>query len=353
MPSPGTIFQVDDVGANLQSITIPYDDANLRFWRNTSVANLQPGQTATLTKNYLGYEWDEAPDNGFDPAGLVRLSSTTLPVSTYLLDYGNTTGNGTATHNLTLYRAPSGALVFGAGTVYWSWGLSDNHDKEVTPTDPRVQQAMVNLFADMGIQPATLQSGLIAGDRRRRTTPRRPPPSIARVRRPLTAGSVVTITGTASDVGGVIAGVEVSTDNGASWHPATGDETWTLHLVAAGCRHLHDSLPRRRRQHQSGNALGRTHRHRHGAELRNAVPRLGNARDRQHDRCERSRTRGEVSDLGGRHRQRHPVLQEQPGHRHPYRRAVVEHRHEAGDRHLHQRNGERLADRRLSPARSR
>ena len=88
----GTLFQVDDVGQNnLGAITVPYDDANLRFWRNTSVANLQAGQTATLTQNYLGYEWDEAPDNGFDPAGLVRLSSTTLPVDTYLLDYGNTT----------------------------------------------------------------------------------------------------------------------------------------------------------------------------------------------------------------------------------------------------------------------
>ena len=41
---------------------------------------------------------------------------------------------------------------------------------------------------------------------------------------------------------------------------------------------------------------------------------------------------------------RHPLLQEQPGHRRPYRRALVEHRHEAGDRHLHQRDGERLAD---------
>ena len=160
------MFQVDDVGVSqadaLKAITIPYDDANLRFWRNTSVANLQPGQTATLTKNYLGYEWDEAPDNGFDPAGLVRLSSTTLPVSTYLLDYGNTVGNGVSTHNLTLYRAPSGALVFGAGTVYWSWGLSDNHDLQPTPSDPRVQQAMINLLADMGIQPGTLQSGMVA-----------------------------------------------------------------------------------------------------------------------------------------------------------------------------------------------
>ncbi|OWV82045.1 adhesin [Rhizobium sp. R634] len=221
----GQLFKVDDVGSNLQAITIPYDDANLRFWRNTSVANLQPGQTATLTKNYLGYEWDEASDNGFDPAGLVKLSSTTLPVSTYLLDYGNTTGNATATHNLTLYRAPSGALVFGAGTVYWTWGLSDNHDLTATPTDPRVQQAMVNLLADMGIQPGTLQSGLVAGTA---SADQAAPTSVITVPGTVAVGSNVTITGTAADTGGgVVAGVEVSTDNGASWHPATGDENWT------------------------------------------------------------------------------------------------------------------------------
>ncbi|MBX4862009.1 DUF4082 domain-containing protein, partial [Rhizobium bangladeshense] len=221
----GQLFKVDDVGSNLQAIKVGYDDANLRFWRNTSVANLQPGQTATLTKNYLGYEWDEAVDNGFDPAGLVKLSSTTVPVSTYLLDYGNTTGNATSTHNLTLYRAPSGALVFGAGTVYWTWGLSDNHDKEATPTDPRVQQAMVNLLADMGIQPGTLQSGLVAATS---STDLVAPTSVITVPATVAVGSTVTITGTAADTGGgVIAGVEVSTDNGASWHPATGDENWT------------------------------------------------------------------------------------------------------------------------------
>ena len=39
---------------------------------------------------------------------------------------------------------------------------------------------------------------------------------------------MVTISGTASDLGGgVIAGVEVSTDSGASWHTAIGDENWT------------------------------------------------------------------------------------------------------------------------------
>ena len=225
----GQLFQVDSSGSNgnfrLDAITVPYDDANLRFWRNTSVANLQSGQTATLNTNYLGYEWDEAPDNGFDPAGLVKLSSTTLDVSTYLLDYGNTTGNGTATHNLTLYRAPSGALVFGAGTVYWSWALSNNHDDVVTPTDPRVQQAMVNLFADMGVQPGTLASGLITGQP---TTDHIAPTSTINPIGTVSPFHLVTISGTATDAGGgVIADVEVSTDNGLSWHPATGDENWT------------------------------------------------------------------------------------------------------------------------------
>src|SRR4029453_19270571 len=83
------------------------------------------------------------------------------PVNEYLLDYGTGTGTATATHNLTLYRAPSGALVFGAGTVYWAWGLDANHDLEATAVDPRVKQAMVNLLADMGLQPGTLERGLV------------------------------------------------------------------------------------------------------------------------------------------------------------------------------------------------
>ena len=65
---------------------------------------------------------------------------------------------------MSLYRAPSGALVFGAGTVQWSWGFDPNHDGD-WPDNPDVnmQQATVNLFADMGVQPATLQAGLVDG----------------------------------------------------------------------------------------------------------------------------------------------------------------------------------------------
>ncbi|WP_244426746.1 N,N-dimethylformamidase beta subunit family domain-containing protein, partial [Sinorhizobium sojae] len=225
----GTMFQVDSYRSD--AITIPYDDANLRFWRNTSVANLQPGQTATLERNYLGYEWDASPDNGFRPAGLIELSSTTLPVNQYLLDYGTVTGPATATHNLTLYRAPSGALVFSAGTVYWAWGLDANHDLEATPVDPRVKQAMVNLLADMGIQPGTLEAGLVSASQSTDAT--KPVSSITAPNdgTALKVGAAVTISGTASDVGGVIAAVEVSTDGGATWHRAVGDENWTYSWV--------------------------------------------------------------------------------------------------------------------------
>ena len=102
-----------------------------------------------------------ATDHGFRPAGLIRLSSTQDPSTSHLLDYGSSYGSAPATHTLTLYRDDSGALVFGAGTTHWAWGLDANHDGS-SPADIRMQQATVNVFADMGVQPATLRSGLVA-----------------------------------------------------------------------------------------------------------------------------------------------------------------------------------------------
>ena len=44
----------------------------------------------------------------------------------------------------------------------------------------------------------------------------------------VTVGTIVTITGTAVDSGGgVVGGVEISTDGGTTWHPATGRESWS------------------------------------------------------------------------------------------------------------------------------
>ncbi len=201
------------------------------------MATLPPGEVATLALNTLGYEWNSDVDNGFRPAGLIDLSSTTLNVSEMLLDYGSSVGPGTATHSLTLYRAataPLGktpALVFSAGTIQWSWGLDADHPGPVSVADVRMQQATVNLFADMGVQvPAgSLQAGLVQTSA---STDFTAPTSI--ITSPTSSSVIqtntsVVIQGTAADSGGgVVGGVEVSTDGGTTWHPAVlGTNGWT------------------------------------------------------------------------------------------------------------------------------
>ena len=85
-----------------------------------------------------------------------------------------------------------------------------------------MQQATVNLFADMGAQPATLISGLTAASASTDTTPPTSTITSPSANANLADGSAVTVTGTATDAGGgVVAGVEVSTDGGSTWHPAT------------------------------------------------------------------------------------------------------------------------------------
>jgi hypothetical protein len=227
----GTMFTVDSY--RLDTITIPYEYSNLRFWRNTDIADLDPGETGSLVQNLLGYEWDSDVDNGFRPAGLINLSLSTVSVDTYLRDYGTTVGPADVNHSLTMYRAESGALVFGAGTVYWSWGLSDNHDLEPTPTDPNVQQAMVNLFADMGVQPQTLVASLMLATQSTDFTAPTSTITSPTLGASWVEGQKVTITGTASDSGGgIVAGVEVSTDGGETWHKAQGRDNWSYSWIA-------------------------------------------------------------------------------------------------------------------------
>ena len=130
-PQNALTGQLFDVNSGTTDITVPSQYSKLRFWRNTRVASLASGQSTTLDQGVgtLGYEWDVDADNGSRPAGLMDLSSTTNTSAEDFTDYGSTTQpNSTATHHLTLYRAPSGALVFGAGTVQWSWGLDNGGD---------------------------------------------------------------------------------------------------------------------------------------------------------------------------------------------------------------------------------
>jgi len=155
----GVMFMSNSDDLTMQ---VPAAQGKLRQWRNTSVANLAAGQTASLAPHTVGYESDEDVDNGFRPAGLMRLSTTTGATPEYLRDFGQLVTPGTTTHTMTLYRAASGALVFGAGTIQFAWGLDTYHDGTVSPADVRMQQFVVNILGDMGVQPANLMSGLVA-----------------------------------------------------------------------------------------------------------------------------------------------------------------------------------------------
>jgi Domain of unknown function (DUF4082)/Fibronectin type III domain/Bacterial Ig domain len=245
-PQNALTGQLFAVNSGTTDITVPASYSKLRFWRNTRVASLTSGQSTTLDQGVgtLGYEWDVDADNGFRPPGLFDMSSTTDTSASPFTDYGSQTTTATVTHHLTLYRAPSGALVFGAGTVQWAWGLDNGTGSGNSggATDPAMQQATVNLFADMGnVQPTTLMSGLVPATPSIDTTP---PTSTITSPSPgatLSDGSAVTVTGTAIDAGGgVVAGVEVSTDGGATWHPVTtmsaanASVTWSYSWVAHG-----------------------------------------------------------------------------------------------------------------------
>ncbi|MCF2447194.1 DUF4082 domain-containing protein [Dyadobacter sp. CY345] len=195
------------------TMEVPSDYKNLRFWRNTSVAALNNGQTATLTANTLGYEWNPEQESyrSTYPAGRVILSKTIV--------------NG-KTHHLSLYKSASGALVFGAGTVQWSWGLDDVHDRGSEPVSPAMQQATVNLFADMNVQPKSLQSNLLAAIK---STDIEVPALL--ITSPTSgasfpANAVYTISGTASD-NATVSGIEISTDGGTTWRLAAGTLNWT------------------------------------------------------------------------------------------------------------------------------
>lgn len=215
LPENALTGQISWDGTN-GAIKVPAAYKNLRFWRNTAIASLNSESQITFPSGTLGHEWDWEQFPNSNPNGRITLSSTTLNAHT---------------HKLSLYKHSGGAFVFGAGTVQWSWGLDSVHDRGNTSADINMQQATVNLFADMEVQPGSLQSNLIAATASSDVTA---PQTI--ITSPVTgdsaiSGQHVTITGTASDVGGVVAGVEVSVDGGTTWRPANGAASWNYTWV--------------------------------------------------------------------------------------------------------------------------
>jgi hypothetical protein len=158
------------------------------IWRHTEVADREG---AAIGADLVGWEWDAMPRGGAmapflgdQPDGIRRVAETGLlplrgPHSEmqFLIDDGRTysvtpsPGQGSAVHAVT-YRAASGALVFAAGTIQWSWALGPHcatrreldggylvsyeaAPRDCSPAGPVIQQATCNLLADCGVHPAT------------------------------------------------------------------------------------------------------------------------------------------------------------------------------------------------------
>jgi hypothetical protein len=168
-------------------------------WRHTTVAN-RGG--ATIGGNLVGWEWDAIPKGGYytryvgrQPAGVQRLAETVpqlgVPGSdlAYLRDAGrdyegSPDAQGREIHAVT-YRAPSGAYVFAAGTIQWSFGLGPHFEAsggatyENPPVDSYsvlngvIQQATHNILYDGGVVPATAE-GVVFDDQ---PAPPQGPPS--------------------------------------------------------------------------------------------------------------------------------------------------------------------------------
>lgn len=214
-------------------VTVDQREGKLRLWRNTPLTTLAAGTKKALAPHTVGYESDEPLENGFRPAGLINLSTTQGDVAEYLQDFGNVVAAGKTTHHVTLYRAASGALVFSAGSIQWTWGLDDWHDGDGAAPDASMQQAEVNLLADMDAQPQTLMPGLAPATA---STDKTPPFVTVTSAPPETVknGDKVAIKGTAADAGGQVAGVEYSTDGGNHWNAADGTTAWSFTTVIHG-----------------------------------------------------------------------------------------------------------------------
>jgi hypothetical protein len=59
-------------------------------------------------------------------------------------------GGATMIANSSIYQAPGGAWVFGAGTTSWAWGLSDDGDGFM---NPQIQRITANLLKRFGASP--------------------------------------------------------------------------------------------------------------------------------------------------------------------------------------------------------
>ncbi len=145
------------------ALDVPFAYKGLPIWRNCApVQALTTGQTWSSTRtDIVGDEWDYVRTaEATTPTNLVLVQhkDITLTGSAANVNGGVYNESGTFRQGAALWRATSGALVFNTGTWRWTVGLSRLRRGIAdvnNPVEPVIQQATLNLFADMGLRPAT------------------------------------------------------------------------------------------------------------------------------------------------------------------------------------------------------
>jgi N,N-dimethylformamidase beta subunit-like, C-terminal len=199
-------------------LEVPSTASRLRIWRGTSIASLSSG-SALLGDDVVGVESDVRPNSTLTgpPGALsISLSASTGVQDSYYEDAE--TVQATWMHEATLFRAASGALVFGAGTINWPHGLDRARDTgdatSPTAVSHDLQQVTANVFSDLGVSPSTPVSTLVISG-----------PSTDSVGPTVQIGvgnaESGVVMGSASDAGGAVAAIEGSSD-GVTWSRADG-----------------------------------------------------------------------------------------------------------------------------------
>lgn len=116
-------------------LAFPLTITNANHWlfKNTGLYN------GERIKGLVGYEWDTRVANGYEPEGLTVLTASSV--------YGVNEGVDAETSHSTIYQAKSGAYVFAAGTIYWSFGLDFiDHFQPRNYVHPGIQKLTRNIL---------------------------------------------------------------------------------------------------------------------------------------------------------------------------------------------------------------
>ena len=132
-----------------------YAGTGLKNW-TAAAGVITSGPNQNSLPGIVGYEFDARASTSpslseyasYDPPGLQTVAHSLVPAAD---------GNATDVyHDAVLYTAPSGATVFSAGTIQWSWGLDNGYNSgfcscghnDVNAATQRVTENILNRFSE-------------------------------------------------------------------------------------------------------------------------------------------------------------------------------------------------------------